>query len=519
MIKRVMKTNKRVGVIYLCEPIKKYFTVALFLLSFFVFFIGFQAVKADGIHESAWVKDNAQVLNQTTINQIDHLNKTSLKKIKGHPQLAVITLNGLPNGESSIEDYVHDQMKKLGIGQKGWNNGMLLVIDAKDHVNRLEVGTGLEAALPDGAKSSLVNEKIQQAFQQHDYNLGVSQLTNQVYQYLAVHQSEISQPNNVNDSQSVTPGIEDNSAAAVLQRNKASVAFILFLVICFGLVGFAVAKLVFPKLRNRDQHTLVQQRFAKTGITDNQLLKSLNQFVTDELQQNQSFNIRHLSNPEWWYLLNSLHLKQPISLAQNPKLEMEKGNPLYQQQLISSQTLVSYQTQLQQRKQANLQVVVQAAQQYAVQHHFPGDVNQFVNDTVRQIAQLTWFGLPATTAEFQTSLQNALEISLADATLHYHIDNDASLRAKMKRAGIHNPDQYINDLSDEQKKRFVTNGLVNTALLLGALSLLSHSNSDWHDDNFPPFGGGFGGDSGFDASDFGSGFGGSGDDDGGGFNF
>ena len=35
----------------------------------------------------------------------------------------------------STEDYVHDQMKENW--QKGWNNGMLLVIDTKDHVNRL----------------------------------------------------------------------------------------------------------------------------------------------------------------------------------------------------------------------------------------------------------------------------------------------------------------------------------------------------------------------------------------------
>lgn len=514
-----MKTNKRVGVIYLRNSIKKYFTVTLFLLAFLALFSGFQTAKADGIHESAWVKDNAQVLDQTTIKQVDHLNQTSLKKVKGHPQLAVITLDGLPKDESSIEDYAHDQMKKLGIGQKGWNNGILLVLDPKDHVNRLEVGTGLEAALPDGAKSQLVNAQIQRAFQQGDYNLGVSQLTNRVYQYLAAHQSEISQPSNVNNSQPTTPGIKANSVAAVLQRNKSSVAFGLFLLIVVGLVGFFMSKLVFPKLRNRDQHTLAQQRFAKTGIKDDQLLKSLNQFVTDELQHNQGFNLNRLSNPEWWYLLNSLHLKQPISLAQDSKLEMKKGNPLYQQQLISSQTLASYQMQLQQRQQTNLQVVAQAAQQYAVQHHFPGDVKQFVNETVHQIAQLTWFGLPATTTEFQTRLQNALEISLADATLHYQVNHDASLRAKMKRAGIHNPNQYINDLSDAQKKRLVTNGLVNTALLLGALSLLSHSNSDGHDDNFPPMGGGFGGDSGFDTSDFGSGFGGSGDDDGGGFNF
>ncbi len=514
MIKKETKKNKRVGVIYLRVTLKKYFIALLFLFAFFGFLTGWQTVKADGIHESAWVKDNAQVLDKTTINQVDQLNHNNLKEIKGHPQLAVITLNGLPKNEASIEDYAHDQMKKLGIGRQGWNNGILLVIDIKDQVNRLEVGTGLEAALPDGAKSSLVNSPIKQAFQQRNYNAGVSELTNQIYQYLHAHQSEISKPSNVNNSQPATPGIKDNSVAAVLQRNQGSVAFSLFLIILFGLLGFAMVKLVFPKLRNRDQHTLAQRRFAKTGLKDEVLLNQLNQFVTDELQHNQGFNVNKLSNPEWWYLLNSLHLKQPISLAQNPKLELEKGNPLYQQHLISSQSLANYQTQLQQRQAANLQVVADAARNYAVQHHFPGDLNQFVHETVRQIAQLTWFGLPSTTSTFQTSLKKALEIMLADATLHYQVDHDPSLRAKMRAAGIQHPDQYINNLSDTQKKRMVTNGLVNTALLLAAFGLMNH-NSDWHDDNFPPMGG----DLGFDASDFGSGFGGSGDDDGGGFNF
>lgn len=501
---------------YLRATVKKYFIVTLFLLTFLGVLSGFQVAKADGIHESAWVKDNAQVLNQTTIKQVDSINENNLKQVKGHPQFAVITTKGLPKGVSSIEDYAHDQMKQLGIGRKGWNNGILLIIDTQNHVNRLEVGTGLEAALPDGAKSKLVNAKVQQAFKQNDYSIGVNELATNVYQYLNAHQSAISKSSSVNNSQPTTPGLKSNSVVAVFQRNQAKVAFVLFLLIGFGLVSFAISKLLFPKLRNRDQHTLVQRKFAKTGINNNQLLQKLNHFVTDELQHDQRFNVNRLSMPEWWYLLNSLNLKQPISLAQNYNLEIKKGNPLYQQQLISNQTLANYKKQLQQRQRTNLNVVAEAARNYALQNNFPGNVNQFVNDTVRQISRLTWFGLSNMDSEFKTKLQDALEIMFADATLHYQVNHDASLRAKMKRAGIYNPDQYINDLSNEQKKSFVTHGLINTALLLGAIGLLHHSN--WHDNNFPPMGGGFGdSDSGFD--DFGSGFGGSGDDDGGGFNF
>ncbi|WP_429970631.1 TPM domain-containing protein [Fructilactobacillus sp. Tb1] len=481
--------------------------------------MGLQTVHADGIHESAWVKDNAQVLNQSTINQVNQINTTKLKQVKGHPQLAVITIAGLPKGEASIEDYAHDQMKKLRIGRQGWNNGMLLVINTKDHVNRLEVGTGLEAALPDGAKANLVTSQIQQAFKQQDYNTGVSELTDNIANYLQAHQDNILTPSGVKDSQSnPTPGVNSHSVVADMQRNQANVAFIIFLLVVCGMIGFLMYKFVIPKLRNRDQVTLAKQRFAQNGINDPQLLNQLDQFVTDELRHQHSFNVHKLSNPEWWYLLNALNLKQPISLEQDVKLEIKKGNPLYQTHLITSQALANYQTQLKQRQQANLQVVSNAAHNYALQHHFPGNIDQFTHDATRQIAMLTWFGLPSNDAEFQSRLANALELISADATLHYQIDNDADLRAKMRQAGIHNPDQYINDLSDEQKKRFVTNGLVNTAILFAAIGLI-HNNHNWHDDNFPPMGGGFGGDSGFDASDFGSGFGGSGDDDGGGFNF
>jgi uncharacterized protein len=63
-------------------------------------------------------------------------------------EMAFVTIQGL-NGEP-IEDVANTIFRSFGIGKKGKDEGILLLLSVGDRRDRLEVGYGLEPLLPDG---------------------------------------------------------------------------------------------------------------------------------------------------------------------------------------------------------------------------------------------------------------------------------------------------------------------------------------------------------------------------------
>jgi len=63
-------------------------------------------------------------------------------------QVAVVTIDSLEG--APIEDFANDLFRKWGVGHKGQNDGLLLLLAIKDRKDRVEVGYGLEPILPDG---------------------------------------------------------------------------------------------------------------------------------------------------------------------------------------------------------------------------------------------------------------------------------------------------------------------------------------------------------------------------------
>jgi uncharacterized protein len=70
-------------------------------------------------------------------------------------QLAFVTVPTL-DGEP-IEDVANDLFHGWGIGQKGQDNGVMLLLVTQDHRSRLEAGHGMEEILPDGFDGLLLN--------------------------------------------------------------------------------------------------------------------------------------------------------------------------------------------------------------------------------------------------------------------------------------------------------------------------------------------------------------------------
>lgn len=116
-----------------------------------------------------YVNDYASILSSETAYQLTRLSDEIERKTTA--QLAIVTIDTVsPLG---IENYAVRLFEKWGIGQKGKDNGVLLLVAVKDRAVRIEVGYGLEGAIPDILAKQIIENSIIPFFKNGDYNAGV----------------------------------------------------------------------------------------------------------------------------------------------------------------------------------------------------------------------------------------------------------------------------------------------------------------------------------------------------------
>ncbi|HVT56276.1 MAG TPA: TPM domain-containing protein, partial [Xanthobacteraceae bacterium] len=115
------------------------------------------------------VVDEANILDAATEIDID----TKLEKLekKTSTQFVVVTLTSLRG--RTIEEYGYRLGRHWGIGQKGTNNGVLLVVAPNERKVRIEVGYGLEGTLTDAITSVIIQNTILPRFRANDYQGGI----------------------------------------------------------------------------------------------------------------------------------------------------------------------------------------------------------------------------------------------------------------------------------------------------------------------------------------------------------
>jgi len=122
------------------------------------------ALPADPVVDLAAIIDNSV---KTQLN--GYLRELEAKTTA---QMAILTIQSLEG--QSIEDFsIHIAHDKWKLGQKGRDNGVLLVVAVKDRKYRIEVGYGLEAVLPDSLVGSIGREYLVPYFKKGDYSGGI----------------------------------------------------------------------------------------------------------------------------------------------------------------------------------------------------------------------------------------------------------------------------------------------------------------------------------------------------------
>ncbi len=86
-------------------------------------------------------------------------------------QIVVVTLPSL-EGEA-IEEYSMRVAEAWKIGQREFDNGVILVVAAKDRRARIEVGYGLEGAIPDAVAARIIREQMVPEFRRGAMARGV----------------------------------------------------------------------------------------------------------------------------------------------------------------------------------------------------------------------------------------------------------------------------------------------------------------------------------------------------------
>lgn len=118
---------------------------------------------------SIYVQDYAGVLSADTKARINNISTQLAAKTKA--QVVVVTIQSFE--ETPPADYALALLRDWGVGDKTLNNGVVLVIGVKDRQSRIEVGYGLEGALPDAKTGRIQDEYMIPYFQQGDYNKGI----------------------------------------------------------------------------------------------------------------------------------------------------------------------------------------------------------------------------------------------------------------------------------------------------------------------------------------------------------
>jgi uncharacterized protein len=91
---------------------------------------------------------------------------------KTSDQVVVVTLKSLQG--TSIEDYGYQLGRHWNIGQKGTNNGILLIVAPNERKVRIEVGYGLEGTVTDAISRLIIENGIVPRFRANDVPGGIN---------------------------------------------------------------------------------------------------------------------------------------------------------------------------------------------------------------------------------------------------------------------------------------------------------------------------------------------------------
>ena len=132
------------------------------------------------LNPQGYVNDFAGVLNATTVEKLTQVSTEVDQKAKA--QIAVVTIKTLEG--DTVEDFANHLFQKWGVGYKGTDRGVMVLLATDDHKYWTEVGYGLEPILPDGKVGGFGRSMVP-LLRQGNYNGAVLQMVGQIAEVIA----------------------------------------------------------------------------------------------------------------------------------------------------------------------------------------------------------------------------------------------------------------------------------------------------------------------------------------------
>jgi len=143
------------------------------LLVIWIMLLGFVVSQAQEVlpkpNPPKLVTDKANVLSKEQLDILER--KLVALDDSTSNQIAIVllpTLDGYP-----IEEYANKLFRDWGIGNAKTNNGVLIIAAIEDRKIRIEVGYGLEGAIPDIIASNIIQNDIGPNFREGNYYRGL----------------------------------------------------------------------------------------------------------------------------------------------------------------------------------------------------------------------------------------------------------------------------------------------------------------------------------------------------------
>lgn len=143
--------------------------LALVLSLFYLFALAAAALALEPPAFQGYVNDYAKMLSSGTAQQLEEALRSFAET--DSTQVAILTIDTLDG--DSLEDFGIRTVEKWGVGQRGKDNGVLLLVVKNDRKLRIEVGRGLEGVLTDLATGRIIDYVIRPPFKDGRFDDGI----------------------------------------------------------------------------------------------------------------------------------------------------------------------------------------------------------------------------------------------------------------------------------------------------------------------------------------------------------
>jgi len=138
------------------------------------------------------VNDTAGILSPEAREELE--KKLQSIEEKSGAQVVVLTVDSLD--DEALEDYAFKVASTWKLGQKGMDNGLLILIAKAERRIRIEVGYGLEGVIPDARAKQIIDGIMTPAFKEGDFDRGISDAVDVIGGLIRGEQVEIPQTGN-----------------------------------------------------------------------------------------------------------------------------------------------------------------------------------------------------------------------------------------------------------------------------------------------------------------------------------